>query len=396
MKKVLLFLTCLLTAGYVLAEDKLIVEDVSVPQGGQATITIACDFQTAFTDFQMDVVINGAARLVMDSSGDPECEVVSTKHSVSGNKVSDGHYRFVAFSFPTAALPSNGALLKLQVKAPEGANVGDTYTATITNALFSDENAAQAALADVTFNITVADKWTVLDETSAEVPAATDVPVDIKVKRTIKANEWSTICLPFSMTEAQVKEAFGDDVELAEYIEHEANDELTEITVYFDAADLSGDGLMANYPYIIKTSQDITEFTTQAVVEPDEEAAVAEFTNGRTGSRREVYGTFVGTLHAGVTIPENNLFLNGGKFWYSAGKTVTKAFRAYFDLNDVLANVNDAATKVNIAFGGKTTGISSMSNGTVADGAYYSLQGIRVTKPGKGIYVKDGKKIIVK
>ena len=47
--------------------------------------------------------------------------------------------------------------------------------------------------------------------------------------------------------------------------------------------------------------------------------------------------------------------------------------------------------------GDDTTGIkvqSSMSN-ALSD-AYYTLQGQRVTKPGKGLYIKNGKKIVIK
>lgn len=41
------------------------------------------------------------------------------------------------------------------------------------------------------------------------------------------------------------------------------------------------------------------------------------------------------------------------------------------------------------------TGISSVSSDS-ADGVYYNLQGVRVLNPQKGIYIKDGKKIVIK
>jgi len=70
---------------------------------------------------------------------------------------------------------------------------------------------------EVTTMITVVepqDSRVVLDETSTTAPKASNGAVDVLVKRTIKANEWSTICLPFTMTETQVKTAFGDDVRI--------------------------------------------------------------------------------------------------------------------------------------------------------------------------------------
>jgi hypothetical protein len=39
----------------------------------------------------------------------------------------------------------------------------------------------------------------------------------LRVIRSIKAGDWSTICLPFAMSEAQCQAAFGDDVELANF-----------------------------------------------------------------------------------------------------------------------------------------------------------------------------------
>lgn len=42
----------------------------------------------------------------------------------------------------------------------------------------------------------------------------------------------------------------------------------------------------------------------------------------------------------------------------------------------------------------ETTGISSVSTDRVSDNGYYTLQGIKVVQPQKGVYVKNGKKII--
>ncbi|MBR6604953.1 MAG: hypothetical protein IKK92_03670, partial [Prevotella sp.] len=204
-------------------------------------------------------------------------------------------------------------------------------------------------------------------------------------------------CLPFAMTESQVYEVFGEDVKLAEFMEYEANDDLSEISVTFDAALLGEDGFMANYPYIIKTSKDITEFMVTSTIEPDEENAISEFTNGRTGSRKEVYGTFYGTLKAGGILSNNNLFLNGGNFWYSAGNNSIKAFRGYFDFVDVLAAYDEtAASAIHVVFNeGQTTGIKNLYNG-IEEEKVYDLQGRQIVSPAKGLYIKGGKKYLVK
>ena len=45
----------------------------------------------------------------------------------------------------------------------------------------------------------------------------------------------------------------------------------------------------------------------------------------------------------------------------------------------------------------ETTGISELKdNSSNIDAAYYTLQGVKVVKPVKGIYIHQGKKVIVK
>lgn len=44
----------------------------------------------------------------------------------------------------------------------------------------------------------------------------------------------------------------------------------------------------------------------------------------------------------------------------------------------------------------EVSGISNVSAEVVEDGSYYTLQGVKVAQPNKGIYIKNGKKIIIK
>ena len=248
------------------------------------------------------------------------------------------------------------------------------------------------------FEIEITDR-VILDENSTIVPLATDEEVDILVKRTVKAGQWSTICQPFDMTEEQVHAAFGDDVQIAELdIYDEAytlNDDGT-ITVFFTDADLS-EGLYANWPYIIRTTGDISQFEVHARLTPAEEEAVAEYETGK-GKNKKTIGSFTGTLHAGAVIPSECLFLSGNKFWYSTGKTVSKAFRAWFWFEDVLEDLNSAEARISLSFnGGETSGIDlQFTDLRFNSHAVYDLQGRCVEHPGKGLFIRDGKKIVVR
>lgn len=49
-----------------------------------------------------------------------------------------------------------------------------------------------------------------------------------------------------------------------------------------------------------------------------------------------------------------------------------------------------------IQFGGETTGINEVNAAAKADGAYYTLQGVKTSKAAKGIYIHNGKKVVIK
>ena len=272
------------------------------------------------------------------------------------------------------------------------------YNVRLTNLWMGYGTNSKDYLDDVTFKVMVVDAHTlVLDENSTTAPEAAE-GVNVRVKRTILANEWSSICLPFAMTAAQVKEAFGNDVQLGNFCDTESTydeaDNVVGISISFeDATEIE-----ANHPYIIKVSSPVTEFSVDNVdIDPSEDDALVEVDNGKTGKKRVVYGGFYGTYQAGTTLEEYALFLNSNKFWYSKGLTKMKAFRAYFVMLDVLTDVENAAARISFSFNEETTGIHSV-NGVKAgqDNTLYNLNGQRVKTLRQGLYIRDGKKLVVK
>ncbi len=291
---------------------------------------------------------------------------------------------------------NTGEVARITVDIPAGFTEG-VYDVDIVGGMLADPDAAKTTLEPVITSALTVNGSVTLDEDSDVVPASTTGDVNIKVKRTIKGGEWSTICLPFDMTENQLYDAFGTDVKLAEFdsydVDCDAANNVVSITINFTDANLA-DGLYANYPYIIKTSADISEFNTRATITPDEENALVEYDNGLTGKRREVYGTFYGTYHANTTVPAKGIFISANKFYYSKGLTKMKAFRAYFMLEDILSSV-EGAQGIRMKYDDATTGVSSIvRNG---DGnVYYDLQGRSVVNPTNGIYIQGGSKVYIK
>ena len=274
------------------------------------------------------------------------------------------------------------------------------YEVTLKETLFEYNTDDKDYAEDVTFTVNVVERHAViLDELATVAPAAA-TNVDVTVKRTIKANEWSTICLPFAMTEAQVNTAFGNDVLLKDFDGIESTyegDDVVNIQVKFNTAT----AIEANHPYVIKVSSDKSEFTVEDVnISPEDELSVDkdEWRSG-SGTKKDPYvyhyNSFVGTYVAKTAVPNDCLFLSGNKFWYSNGSTKMKGFRAYFDFYDVLSEVENASARIDFNFD-DTTGIKDIhgANGN-AEGTY-DLQGRKVEEPAKGLYIVNGRKVVKK
>ena len=292
-----------------------------------------------------------------------------------------------------------GLLFSFTIEADEGLTSGDILTATLSDIKLTDAYAVDHSIPNMTVQITVEDSRTILDETSEDAPDASNGAVNVRVKRTINAGSWSTICLPFAMTESQVKAVFGDDVELGDFTDYDTtkdnNENIIAINVNFDEVT----AIEANHPYIIKVTNLVTEFTVDGVVIAPKANPCVEYDNGLTGKKRKVFGTFAGTYVADFDFyneAENYpLFISQNKFYYATENTNhMKAFRAYFDFVDNLPEVEEAESRIIMHIGDKATGIRNIKQTT--DNRYYDLQGRRVSKPGKGLYVKDGRKMVVK
>lgn len=411
MKKFLSIIMVLLATLAAKAETDsyLSVKEVNLPLTTSASIEIALINPTEqYGGFTFSIALPEGVECVLDNNGYPSFTKgtrLADKAPLSGYDVETHLPTYTLLATGTAISGTSGVLLIPEIKLTSNSTLqaGDEVTGTITDIMFTDQETADPVyLEDVNFTITVSDR-TVLDENSVTMPLASGEEVNILVKRTIKANEWSTICLPFDMTKDQLKAAFGEDVELAEFDDYKqvkTGDDVTGLIVNFEDVNLAEDWLSANYPYIIRTSKDITTFEVNDVVTvPDEEVAVVEYDNGGRGPKRVVLGKMKGTLHAGDAIPADNLFLNGSKFWYSTGATTIKAFRAYFWFQDVLSG--DGEAKLRVTVDNEVVSIEGVGASNIVKGTIYNVNGqlmgtdIDINNLPKGVYMVDGKKVVI-
>ena len=212
----------------------------------------------------------------------------------------------------------------------------------------------------------------VLDENSAynlcRIAANNSIERKVSLTRTLNANEWNAIVLPFALTADQIAATFGAGTKVAELkTADNATLNFTPVTA-----------MEANKPYLIKaaaafTSADINGVTFSAV------------TSDETIGNWNVTGTY-----AAIKVPAGNFFIREGKVNKAAdANTDMKAFDAYF------ANAS-AAEEVTFTVEGEATDIKTIETPEHLTGAIYNLQGVRVNKMTRGIYIINGKTVVVK
>ncbi|MBR2113661.1 MAG: hypothetical protein IJ929_03195 [Prevotella sp.] len=369
----------------------LTVPDVNIVPGGTSYVVINFDLGAQpYTAYQFDIAYPEGISSVNDNNN-PKFQAgdIYDGHSVSSGYAPSGQARFQCFSsYSTPFTVQSGTLLILTIGAAKSMAEG-TYQAVISPIEFVQTDATPDRPDAITFNIKVS-KNVVLDESSTLAPVSA-AGVNVRVKRSIKANEWSTICLPFAMNATQLKAAFGNDVQLGDFNGYETIEEgkdIIGITVNFNTVS----AIEANHPYVIKVTSPITDFSVDGVdIDPTENLTVAAVER----TKRQ-WSEMTGTYVANTVIEKNCLFLNSNKFYYSKGNTKMKAFRAYFDLYDVLSSVENATAPVYISVENSVTGISSTNRDIPENARIFDLQGRRINTPEKGLYIKGGKKMVVK
>lgn len=98
-------------------------------------------------------------------------------------------------------------------------------------------------------------------------------------------------------------------------------------------------------------------------------------------------------------VPEGSYILKANGHWGKGTGNTVGQYKAYLTLTDAMEIPNEeasAAKYIAMDIAGGTTAISEVKGGESADGAIYSLSGVRVDRPQKGLYIKNGKKIMVK
>lgn len=214
--------------------------------------------------------------------------------------------------------------------------------------------------------------------------------VNVTLKRTLVGDgDWNTLCVPFSLTEAQTKAAFGADVELRE-LESVAGNTLTFKKV---------NSVTADVPCLIKLSEAYAKDTYTFTGVNTVAAKVDDFGSDKVNAAISFIGIYSSKdVTEWATEGKDYVAYLGANntFFKAKAGTKMKAFRAFFVIPE-----NTPASAVKAVIDGNATGIEDLViDGVKANGRVYNLNGQYVGNSlnglQSGIYIQNGKKIVIK
>ena len=182
-----------------------------------------------------------------------------------------------------------------------------------------------------------------LDENATTKPED-ETNVDVQVNINIPANQWNTICLPFDMNKQQVKAAFGEDVQIADFVKWDGLEENDSIKVANLIFRKGITAIECGHPYLIKTTADITGFTINKVTIDTSKYPMVETID----EDYQHFGIFTGTYANNYIW--RSIYLQDGQPCLSPEEeeSTINAFRGYFRLygNGILHE----STQLNMIF----------------------------------------------
>lgn len=222
--------------------------------------------------------------------------------------------------------------------------------------------------------------------------ATEDNKVSVTLVRGLKQGYWNTVCLPFAVTADNLKATFGNEVKL-ETLKDVTVDANGVLTLNFEAAA----AMEAGKPYIINPST-VNADNTYVLGTYALSASSSAATGSSNGNDVSMIGSFGKFTLDGKSEAVDQYFLQGDKFYHIVHTNPISAngFRCYFTVSSNTAQQALTLAKIQHA-NGSATAIKIVKVGNTADGsAIYDLQGIKHDAMSKGVYIKNGKKFVVR
>lgn len=209
----------------------------------------------------------------------------------------------------------------------------------------------------------------------------------IDFKRYLSASQWRAMSLPYNLDEEQTAKLFGNDAKITTLTSVVSDDQKKTLSISFGPVN----SIEANKPYLVKVAADRQEFVLEGVsLDVDKFTSTSVNINGVS---------FVSTAPAEdgtdrTELPMNAYYLSNNVFYpHKNNKVTIKAGLCYMVLG-----AEAAAKGYSLNFqneDGSVTGIQEIPAARENKAMeIYTLQGVRVLRPGKGIYIVNGKKMV--
>lgn len=246
---------------------------------------------------------------------------------------------------------------------------------------------AQVRAIQIIVTILIPKEYT-LDETKTNNVIEDCAYANVTLQRTLSKDYWNTFCVPFALDAKQVTQYFGEGTQLRTYEGRCENN-----IVYFATVD----NIEAGKPYIMKPGNAVVknptfEGVSMVATGLDENGNPQAVGDASTVQMKGIYN------HVTLVQDKTNIYIGAGnKFYYPADAEDCQmnGLRAYFivpegtDIKKLRANLDGATTSLGEIFD------TEESNTPV-----YNLQGQCVGNSlstlKSGIYVQNGKKVVVK
>ena len=225
-----------------------------------------------------------------------------------------------------------------------------------------------------------------LDETSTSYSTpsiGTTGSAEVHLTRTFSAGSWNSLCVPFAISEAEVKAQFGSDAKVAAFTG------TTATTLQFSSCT----GIEAGKPYLVYIPEGATQtkyFTFKGVSHFASQPTDVE-QQGSTNEKTTFHGYFYKS-----TAPKGSYVLRKNLVYHLVSDMAIKGFRAVL--------IDGTATQrvfTQWSLDGTTTGIGNIDATVIQRFNVYNTNGQMVRHAATslddlphGVYIVNGKKVI--
>lgn len=281
----------------------------------------------------------------------------------------------------------------LKYNGKDGAFTTDTkydlcWVGSAKEVVFTNTDQARATKIIVTVEVPKAKNYT-LDETKKDNVIETYENANVTLQRTLEASHWNSFCVPFALDKDQVTQYFGEGTQLRTYEGRCENN-----IVYFATVD----NIEAGKPYIMKPGNAVVknptfEGVSMVATGLDENGNPQAVGDASTVQMKGIYNQIL------LKTDKTELFLGDNDLFYYPINDIDArtigGLRAYFivpqdtDIKKLRANLD-----------GTPTSLGTIFNTEESNAPVYNLQGqcvgnsLRALK--SGIYIQNGKKVVVK